>query len=641
MVTTSTSQAELPYTVRIAGDGVIEVVTIGVPGTPGGPPGPAGPEGPAGPQGAAGAPGPTGTPGPSGPAGAVGPPGPEGPVAIEQPGDLVVGGADGTPTRLPMGAVGHRLRVKSGDSNPTWDQPERINVRDYGAVMDGTSDDRAPLLAAIAQASAAGGGTVVVPSGVLAFSGPIDLPAGVNLSGVGDAHFAGGTRLKCLDASASVRFGVRATGSYGGVSGHFLIDGNGLATTPMYLGLTLGRSFHNVTLYNSAAGGALLLIEGAQNNRFYGLNLFNGGGDHIVFDRGAGSNQFFHTESSTAGTTAGVHVRFQATDAAPGGGLVPYPLWNQFWGGIFERDGGGLTAMVYHGAGISNGFHGLHFAMGNTSRTFNMIVVEVGNAAITTVSTNLVLDNVELLDSSALGTAFDVDDGVTLDLVGRIVLTGPANAVRLRDAASKLWLSGRLQLGASTPRDPASTGLYQSQVRRREANATEYHPLGLTGNDVVQVIQVDGEASRRYELNSAGAMSWGAGAVTPDTVLQRFGSSGVGGLSLNTPFRGTTIWGTAVVTKTGAYTTTASDQVILCDATSATFTITLISAVSFPGKSYSIKRMSAANNVTVDANGSQTIDGALTKVLTTQYAYVQIVSDGANWVITAQGGTVT
>lgn len=89
-----------------------------------------------------------------------------------------------------------------------------------------------------------------------------------------------------------------------------------------------------------------------------------------------------------------------------------------------------------------------------------------------------------------------------------------------------------------------------------------------------------------------------------------------------------------VATKTGAYTTTTSDNILLADATSAAFTITLVTAVGNGGKVFYIKRLnSGANAVTVDPTGSQTIDGALTFALSNQYDAITVASDGANWVI--------
>jgi hypothetical protein len=152
-MSTSTSIDALPYTVTIAGDGTVEVVTVGTQGPPG----------------IGGATGPQGPSGPDGPQGPVGPSGPAGPAAITTAGDLAVGGPTGVPTRLAMGASGTRLRVKTGDTNPTWDTAERLNVRDFGAVGDGVADDTVAIAAAFAQSDT---------SGV-----PVFLPAGTYLTG--------------------------------------------------------------------------------------------------------------------------------------------------------------------------------------------------------------------------------------------------------------------------------------------------------------------------------------------------------------------------------------------------------------------------------------------------------------------------
>lgn len=88
----------------------------------------------------------------------------------------------------------------------------------------------------------------------------------------------------------------------------------------------------------------------------------------------------------------------------------------------------------------------------------------------------------------------------------------------------------------------------------------------------------------------------------------------------------------AVVSKTTTYTATASDQVILCSASGGAWSLTLPTAVGITGKTYFIKKTdSSANAVTIDGNGTETIDGATTKAISTQYDAYTIVSDGANW----------
>lgn len=74
----------------------------------------------------------------------------------------------------------------------------------------------------------------------------------------------------------------------------------------------------------------------------------------------------------------------------------------------------------------------------------------------------------------------------------------------------------------------------------------------------------------------------------------------------------------------------------LCDATSGAFTITLPPAAQIPNRIIHIKKVDAVNNVTVDGNGSETIDGALTETLSTQYEVLTVVSDGSNWFITSK-----
>jgi hypothetical protein len=80
---------------------------------------------------------------------------------------------------------------------------------------------------------------------------------------------------------------------------------------------------------------------------------------------------------------------------------------------------------------------------------------------------------------------------------------------------------------------------------------------------------------------------------------------------------------------------------VTADATSATFQVTLPTAASINGRLYTIKRINATNNVTVGTTSSQTIDGAATKTLGSQWAAIIVQSDGANWIIVNQLGTVS
>lgn len=66
--------------------------------------------------------------------------------------------------------------------------------------------------------------------------------------------------------------------------------------------------------------------------------------------------------------------------------------------------------------------------------------------------------------------------------------------------------------------------------------------------------------------------------------------------------------------------------------TSGTFTATLPTAVGCTGKTYILKN-SGSGVVTIATTSSQTIDGTTTYILSMQYKYVKVVSDGSNWAI--------
>lgn len=91
----------------------------------------------------------------------------------------------------------------------------------------------------------------------------------------------------------------------------------------------------------------------------------------------------------------------------------------------------------------------------------------------------------------------------------------------------------------------------------------------------------------------------------------------------------------AVSTKTAAYTVVAADQrsLILADASGGAFTVTLpLGSNVFAGFSLTIEKSdSSGNAVTVDGNGSETIDGAATRVLSVQYEAVKFMWDGSEW----------
>jgi len=73
----------------------------------------------------------------------------------------------------------------------------------------------------------------------------------------------------------------------------------------------------------------------------------------------------------------------------------------------------------------------------------------------------------------------------------------------------------------------------------------------------------------------------------------------------------------------------STDYQIEC--TANTFTVTLPTAVGIEGRVYSIKN-TGTGTITVDGNAAETIDGALTQLLS-QWDNLKIMSNNANWII--------
>ena len=94
----------------------------------------------------------------------------------------------------------------------------------------------------------------------------------------------------------------------------------------------------------------------------------------------------------------------------------------------------------------------------------------------------------------------------------------------------------------------------------------------------------------------------------------------------------------AIISKSAAYTIEAEeDRIILVNASGGAVTITLPEAANADSCEYVIKATNVAGgSVTIDADGSETIDGSANFVLSTQYHSVRLASDGTTWHVTGR-----
>ena len=140
-----------------------------------------------------------GPPGPAGPPGAPGPPG----------------------AGIPSGGTAGQVPVNTGTGTTAWQSKPMVDVRDYGATGNGTTNDTASVQAAI-DAAAAVGGEVFLPSGTF-LVGNLTMGTGARLAGASQ----GGTKLRAAPGTTG---NLLQIASFCQVT-DLTIDGAGLAVT--------------------------------------------------------------------------------------------------------------------------------------------------------------------------------------------------------------------------------------------------------------------------------------------------------------------------------------------------------------------------------------------------------------------------
>jgi len=153
-----------------------------------------------------------------------------------------------------------------------------------------------------------------------------------------------------------------------------------------------------------------------------------------------------------------------------------------------------------------------------------------------------------------------------------------------------------------------------------------------------------GDPTTLYTIASGGTFTTGidnddsdkfkiAGSNTLGTLdfmtITATGEVGIGTAAPTSTLHNDGSFALAYVAKTATYTFSASDYTVNC--TANTFTVNLPTAVGITGRIYVLKN-SGTGVITLDADGTETIDGLLTKSLN-QWSSLMVQSDGANWII--------
>ena len=181
------------------------------------------------------------------------------------------------------------------------------------------------------------------------------------------------------------------------------------------------------------------------------------------------------------------------------------------------------------------------------------------------------------------------------------------------------------------------------------SETTNYVDMGINGGNYSGGVM--GVANDSYLYNQGQNFLIGTGTAAKSLVFMtggtsqatnermRIDGSGNVGIGTNAPTSTLHVAGTMalpITTKTATYTASATDYTLICNNTSGAITINLPAASGCSGRVYVVKKISGAlNNVVIDGNASETIDGSTTRTLTLQYESVMIQSNGTSWFVLA------
>ncbi len=197
------------------------------------------------------------------------------------------------------------------------------------------------------------------------------------------------------------------------------------------------------------------------------------------------------------------------------------------------------------------------------------------------------------------------------------------------DGGDVFWQGGggrNLQMGAYHGIEFYGGRVVTAPMAFTGGTSNEFNSKFVNTTDAIGLI-VQGNSTQTSDLQQ-----WTNASGTVLNVIDHAGSVGIGTAAATSTLDVHGSMSLPITTVTSNYTVTATDYTILCNNSGSTIIITLPTAVGIAGRLYVIKRIST-KAVTVDGNGSETIDGAATASIATQYFSLMLQSNGASWFV--------
>lgn len=444
-------------------------------------------------------------------------------------------------------------------------------------------------------------------------------------------HATGTDLIDTIANLADIRAATGSSAAPAGNFGNLQLNRNGVfaAAASDTLGYTTaaGLSIKNIiSMPNGTLTAGGLYFNGTRYFTNYG-----GISDNVSIGSGAGSlapasqNRQAVSIGSGAGTSnkssGQVFIGLNAGNAFVGADSL-IDIQNIFIGaGAGENaTGGANNTSIGQGAGRS-------LVNGSFSNAF---IGKVTGAGCTSCNAN------SFLGSSIAGSTFT---GTYNAIVGSDAFFGPSNAYQNSGTGAYVLNA------ATTAHDNSVTGYHAGGACTTcQGNVFMGTYTGNNATNHVQSVFIGNFAGAYLSSTSARLVieTQNPGGTGTATIMGDFTQKRVGiGLAETASLANTLEVGgntktqgfvAGYVAKTTTYSVGATDYTIDC--TSGTFTVTLISTASIStGQIFKVIN-TGAGVITVACSGGQTINGAATYSLASQYKYVEVQANGTNYIVT-------
>jgi len=364
--------------------------------------------------------------------------------------------------------------------------------------------------------------------------------------------------------------------------------------------------------------------------------------------------------SGTAGSATVAKIQ-GTTVSAPAGGATAYLNASGTW--TTPSGAGNMSSSTYDPAGIAQQVVGTTATQTLTNKSISgsQITSAVANATNAVNATNATTATTASTVTTIPALTGDVTSNGSTNATTVAKIQGTTVSAPSGGATSFLNANGTW----TTPSGTGAQALIPTAVKTSAytANAGDFIPVDTSSGSVVITLPTTPATGTRVEIkmintavnttngygnntvtfnvggsdviNKAGTTSGTIELLNQAVMLQYNSTNGVWYVQSDDLPLSSTVSGISH-TVTTTYSVVASDHVIMADATSAAFTITLPTAVGFNGILNIEAITSTTNQITLATTSSQTIEGSSTTSLGTGssgalYSAVTLASDGANW----------